>query len=639
MPSTFFGLNIGSSALTAFQVAVNTTANNVANVQTEGYCRQSVTMEATQALRVTARYGSTGTGVAATAITQQRDLYYDTKYWQNNSSLGLYEQKLYYLQQIEGCLEDNATQTGFATIFSNMYNALDTLSTNNADESVRNQFINQAQILCTYFNSLSTTLSTMQQDVNEEIKSQVENINVISQKIAMLNKEINSIEVRGGYANELRDQRALLIDELSNVVSVEVKEVPVKNTYGEDLGGTNYTVIINGQVLVDGNDYRQLECVSQDYLNNQNDIEGLYSVVWADTGMNFAAATTSASGTLKALYDVRDGNNNSALMGTVSNVTTSSITMSSPNTTNINELAIAEKGQITISNTRYTYDGWSAEVDSDGNIVSVTFNLVEELDLAFVENEVYDGKTITCGENVSGMGIPYYQQQINEFLRNFMEMFNDIEKNGVDLDNNPMGAFFIAQNLTGTEYDFEDWRKDGDGNLSEWTTDEDGNTVLKAITSGSTYTICSGSLSGSNYNTYYQLTAANVAVNSTSIKNPRYFSTASEVTNGTDKSDIIDQLLTLQDDVEVFRGDSASAFLETLLSDITVDTQKAEIFQQTYSALEVSIGNQRTSVSGVDEDEEGVHLIKFQNAYNMASKVISVMAQMYDKLINETGVT
>lgn len=639
MPSTFFGLNIGSSALTAFQVAVNTTANNVANVQTEGYCRQSVTMEATQALRVTARYGSTGTGVAATAITQQRDLYYDTKYWQNNSSLGLYEQKLYYLQQIEGCLEDNATQTGFATIFSNMYNALDTLSTNNADESVRNQFINQAQILCTYFNSLSTTLSTMQQDVNEEIKSQVENINVISQKIAMLNKEINSIEVRGGYANELRDQRALLIDELSNVVSVEVKEVPVKNTYGEDLGGTNYTVIINGQVLVDGNDYRQLECVSQDYLNNQNDIEGLYSVVWADTGMNFAAATTSASGTLKALYDVRDGNNNSALMGTVSNVTTSSITMSSPNTTNINELAIAEKGQITINNTRYTYDGWSAEVDSDGNIVSVTFNLVEELDLAFVENEVYDGKTITCGENVSGMGIPYYQQQINEFLRNFMEMFNDIEKNGVDLDNNPMGAFFIAQNVTGTEYDFEDWRKDGDGNLSEWTTDEDGNTVLKAITSGSTYTICSGSLSGSNYNTYYQLTAANVAVNSTSIKNPRYFSTASEVTNGTDKSDIIDQLLTLQDDVEVFRGDSASAFLETLLSDITVDTQKAEIFQQTYSALEVSIGNQRTSVSGVDEDEEGVHLIKFQNAYNMASKVISVMAQMYDKLINETGVT
>jgi flagellar hook-associated protein 1 FlgK len=607
MSSTFFGLNIGSSALTAFQAAVNTTANNIANVQTEGYSRQTTTMEATQALRVTARYGSTGTGVAATAITQERNLYYDTKYWENNSSLGLYDQKLYYLEQIEDTFEDNVTQKGFATIFSEMYNALDTLSNSNADESVRNQFINQAQILCTYFNSLSTSLSSIQTDCNEEIKSQVQNVNAIGEKIAMLNKEINNIEVRGGYANELRDQRANLLDELSSIVSVETTEVDVQNTYGDNLGGTNFTVIINGQVLVDGNDYRQLECVSQDYLNNQNDIEGLYSVVWADTGMNFAASTTSASGSLKALFEIRDGNNSSALSGTVSEVTTTSITMSSPNTTSINELAIAEKGRITINNTTYDYDGWSAELDDEGNIVSVTFNLKEELDSAFGDKGVYDGKTIVCGKSVSGMGIPYYQQQINEFLRNFMEMFNDIEKSGVDLDNNQMGAFFVAQNITGTEYEFND------------TT---------------TSTTCSNSS-----DTYYQLTAANVAVNAQSLKNPRYFSTTSDVINGADNSELVDKLMKLQDDVEIFRGDSASAFLETLLSDVTVDTQKADIFQKNYSNLEASISNQRTSVSGVDEDEEALNLIKYQNAYNLASKVISIMSEMYSKLINETGVT
>jgi flagellar hook-associated protein 1 FlgK len=70
-----------------------------------------------------------------------------------------------------------------------------------------------------------------------------------------------------------------------------------------------------------------------------------------------------------------------------------------------------------------------------------------------------------------------------------------------------------------------------------------------------------------------------------------------------------------------------------------VDTQKAEIFQQNYSNLEASISTQRMSVSGVDEDEEALNLIKYQNAYNLASKVISVMSEMYDKLINETGVT
>jgi flagellar hook-associated protein 1 FlgK len=185
-----------------------------------------------------------------------------------------------------------------------------------------------------------------------------------------------------------------------------------------------------------------------------------------------------------------------------------------------------------------------------------------------------------------------------------MEMFNDIEKEGVDLDNNQMGAFFVAQNITGTEYEFNDT------------------------------TICS-----SGADTYYQLTAANVAVNAKSLKDPRYFSTTTDVINGADNSELVDKLMKLQDDVEIFRGDSASSFLETLLSDVTVDTQKAEIFQQNYSNLEASIGNQRTSVSGVDEDEEALNLIKYQNAYNLASKIISVMSEMYNKLINETGVT
>ena len=63
MASTFFGLNIGSSALGSFQAAVNTTANNIANLKTTGYCRQTANLQSTAALRVAARYGSMGTGV------------------------------------------------------------------------------------------------------------------------------------------------------------------------------------------------------------------------------------------------------------------------------------------------------------------------------------------------------------------------------------------------------------------------------------------------------------------------------------------------------------------------------------------------------------------------------------------------
>ena len=96
MSSQFFGLNIGAGIISI---------SNISKYNCKQYCQRSNyriyktdnESESTAALRVNAKYGSTGTGVAAVSITQERNLYYDTKYWQNNSSAGLYEQKLYYL--------------------------------------------------------------------------------------------------------------------------------------------------------------------------------------------------------------------------------------------------------------------------------------------------------------------------------------------------------------------------------------------------------------------------------------------------------------------------------------------------------------------------------------------------------------
>ena len=80
MPSTFFGLTVAGSALSAFQASVNTTANNISNVNTKGYSRQQAILEAADALRTNMRYGTVGTGVNVVAIKQVRDEYYDVKY-------------------------------------------------------------------------------------------------------------------------------------------------------------------------------------------------------------------------------------------------------------------------------------------------------------------------------------------------------------------------------------------------------------------------------------------------------------------------------------------------------------------------------------------------------------------------------
>ena len=87
-----------------------------------------------------------------------------------------------------------------------------------------------------------------------------------------------------------------------------------------------------------------------------------------------------------------------------------------------------------------------------------------------------------------------------------------------------------------------------------------------------------------------------------------------------------------------FRGSSPSEFLQSVLSDIALNASRANTFYQSFSDISYTIDNQRIAISGVDEDEEAVNLVKYQNGYNLASKMIQTLTEIYDRLILETGV-
>ena len=106
MASAFMGLNIAYSGLVASNAALNTTANNIANIETEGYSRQVVNQIASEAMRTFASYGCVGAGVDTLGAERVRDIYYDEKYWNNNSKLGEYDKKQYYCSIIEQYLMD-----------------------------------------------------------------------------------------------------------------------------------------------------------------------------------------------------------------------------------------------------------------------------------------------------------------------------------------------------------------------------------------------------------------------------------------------------------------------------------------------------------------------------------------------------
>lgn len=608
MPSQFFGLTIASSGLSAYQAALNTTANNISNEQTKGYSRQAANLSASDALRVNAKYGSMGSGVTVNSIKQIRSEYYDTKYWQNQASLGLYETKLGYLEQIENYFIDDDTEKGFSTILNKMFNSLDTLTHPAGDTNVRQQFISDAQSFMTYFNSVATGLGQIQDSVNEEIKSTVENINAIGKKISLLNKQINVIEVQGGYANELRDQRALLIDELSSIVPTEVSEVPVTNSKHPDMqtGANYYTVKINGQKFVDTYEYSELTCVARKNTINQSDREGMYEIVWADTGNSFKAGSDSSSGSLKALFDIRDGNNSENFRGAITGVTADTITISNPSITNVNAMTMPAEGVFTIDGKNYNYTDFTFTTDADGNVKEYTFTL--ENQLSADQQAKLDGKQASIGESIDAMGVPYYLAQMNEFLRNFAGSFNDImnSADAKDLNGNSTDyfSFFTGTHTkTGEEY------------------------VLSNA---------AGVYSAKASNSYYQLTCGNACVSNIAVKDPTTIATTT--TNAADAYDLVEKMLKLKSDTELYRGGGADDFLECMYSDISVDSQKSKIFQKNYSNISYAIDKQRMSVSGVDKDEEAIDLVKFQNAYNLSSKMVSVLAEIYDKLINETGV-
>lgn len=97
-------------------------------------------------------------------------------------------------------------------------------------------------------------------------------------------------------AGSLRDERANLIDSLSKIVNVSYNETEVQNTNGDNLGGTNFSLYINGEKVVEGKDYRKLICESSKTKNNQTDNDDLYKIYWEDTKMEFSATAGTRRG-------------------------------------------------------------------------------------------------------------------------------------------------------------------------------------------------------------------------------------------------------------------------------------------------------------------------------------------------------
>ena len=603
MPSQFFGLQIAGSGLRASNAALNTTANNISNAQTRGYSRQVVSQEANNALRTFTTYGCAGAGVDTIAIERVRDQFYNVKYWDNNCKYGEYQSKAYYCKTIEDYFNDNGS-TGFKSVFNKMSQALQSVVSNASSDHSKQTFISSAKALTDYFNTMYGNLQELQKDVNLEIQQNVDQINSIAEKIATLNKQINVIEISGAKANELRDQREKLVDDLSKIVDVDVTEYDITDPNKPDrkTGGTRYIVqIAGGQPLVDANDYNTLSYTARSTSEkvNQTDVDGLYEIHWSN-GNEFNLSNAAMKGKLKGLVELRDGNNGTNFEGKVKSVTDGGTKVTIEVTANdlkdMKTCTLSDTGgHINIANTIYDYTSWV--YNNDG---TYTFTLKVSPDTGLPTAQAA-GKEAKTSESVKYQGIPYYMAQMNTWIRGFSEKVNNIFTGGVNAYDGKGCILFTGNKAAGGQYTEAD-------------------------------------LDAAKDNGLYELTAGNFTINEELLNDAGLLGTRSWISNdefqGVEECGQIKEMIELLTSKEKyqFRNGSASQMLEMILSDVALNASNANTFEKTYEGLENTIENQRSSISGA------VSLVKYQNSFTLASKMIQTLTEIYDRLILETGV-
>lgn len=295
--SSFFGLEIARRALFTSQKAINVTGHNIANTDTKGYTLQRVISTAVDPDIGGTRFLSparalVGCGVTVQSIEQVRNAYLDRQYRKENSLKGEWEVKSQGLSDIEMFFDESSGSSITAAI-SKFIASLNELSKVPDGKEQRTNLLQSGIILAEAFNHYHSNVTALQDEQNRAVKDTVTQINDIVKSIASLNEQIERFEIGGDRANDLRDRRNLLIDDLSKLINI---------TSFEDSDG-NFTIEVSNRVLVEHNTYNLLE-VEQSIYNPVTGKNDLYNVIWSNDGEDVEIS----SGTLKGYLDLRDGN-------------------------------------------------------------------------------------------------------------------------------------------------------------------------------------------------------------------------------------------------------------------------------------------------------------------------------------------
>jgi len=234
-------LNIAQGALQASQMAMQTISHNIANVNTPGYTRQKAVLEPQSPYTLDRL--KFGLGVKVDSVVQFFDAFTTRTIHQNTSTLKEYETKASVLSYVES-LWNEMGGSSLGQTLGEFWNAWQGVANNPGGMTERAALLEKSKILTQRFNSLSNELEGIERNMKTNLQMGMEEFNQITKEIANLNERILAAESSPTTANDLRDQRNRLLEELSGWVDI---------SYLEDSNGMVMVQTSEGMLLVNGN--------------------------------------------------------------------------------------------------------------------------------------------------------------------------------------------------------------------------------------------------------------------------------------------------------------------------------------------------------------------------------------------------
>jgi len=566
-------LNIGTSALLTTQASLSTTSHNISNVNTDGYNRQRVT-QATQVPNFEGGY-YIGSGVTVSSVERIFDSFLADQVRIFTSQEKSFDTFSTFASQVDDLL--GAPELSLSSGLQGFFDAVQDVADDPTSIPARQVMLTEADTLAKRFNTLDTQLNAFNEQVNINLDAAVKDVNIISKGIAQLNQAITEASGGAGVApNDLMDQRDQLINQLSGYISV--------STNVQSNGSVN-VFIGNGQALVVGQTAVGLKVITDPLDNTRSEIG------YGPSGINVSSQLTGGSigGLLSVRQDVLD-----------------------PARAEIDALAA---GMIDTINAQHTV-GLTLDGNTGGNFFEPTDALIQDagsIRLAITNpRDIAVAFPVSTTTNTNNAGTA----QLNVTKVSSLV--------------NPAGGQALA----------------GDVQLSyannQYTVTYQGETAVipytPGVDSGKSFDLSLLSFSGAPAPTApdLKITLSGVPANTDNFTISNSYNGGFTAVGDNRNALALAQLQTTKTLNQV-NGVATRSFGDAygiLVANVATRTHQASVGQQTQKGLLDQTNLRYESVSGVNLDEEAANLIKFQQAYQAASQIITVSNTVFNSLIS-----